>query len=94
VISLDAKVHVPEDVLYRELESEAVLLDTRSGVYFGLDPTGARMWSLLAQHGCIRPAYESLLGEYDVGEAQLQQDLLDLVEKLSGHGLLQVDDGG
>ncbi len=89
--SLDAKIRVPEDVLFRELETEAVLLDVRSGAYYGLDPIGARMWSLLAGHGCIRPAYEVLIGEYEVSEAQLQQDLLDLADKLAGHGLLQVE---
>ena len=89
--SLDSKVHVPEDVQFRELETEAVILDLRSGTYFGLDPVGTRMWSLLAQYGCIRPAYEVLVEEYDVSEQRLQQDLLDLVEKLATHGLLQVD---
>jgi hypothetical protein len=92
MISLDARVRVPEDVLYRELASETVLLDARSGTYFGLDPTGTRMWSLLAEHGRIRPAYEILLKEYDVSEADLQRDLLDLVDKLASHGLLQVDE--
>ncbi len=93
MIALDAKVHVSQDVLSRELESETVLLDTRRGVYFGLDPIGTRMWALLAEHGCIRPAYEALLTECDVSAEQLQHDLLDLVEKLAGHGLLQVENG-
>ena len=38
------------------------------------------------------PAYRALLAEYDVTEDRLQQDLLDLVDKLVDEGLLRLDD--
>jgi hypothetical protein len=49
------------------------------------------MWTLLAQHGQVEPAYRALLEEYDVPPERLRQDLLDLVAKLAAHGLVQVD---
>jgi hypothetical protein len=89
-ITLESTISVPEDVLFREVEGEAVLLNTASGKYFGLDEVGTRMWTLLAEHGQVEPAYRALLEEYDVAPEQLQQDLLDLVGKLVAHGLIRV----
>ncbi len=89
--TLKTRIGVPEDVLFTELSGEAVVLNVRTGKYYGLDEVGTRMWSLLAQHGQIQPAYRALLQEYDVADGQLQQDLLSLVDELASHGLLRVD---
>ena len=90
--SLASSITIPDDVLFRDLEGEAVILSTESGKYYGLDEVGTRMWNLLSQHGRIEPAYRALLAEYDVAEDTLQQDLLDLVDKLIDEGLLRLDD--
>jgi hypothetical protein len=34
---------VPDDVLFRDLDGEAVILNLRTGTYFGLDELGTRM---------------------------------------------------
>jgi len=91
-VSLDSRVAVPEDVLFRELDGEAVILNLSTGTYYGLDQTGTRMWALLAEHGTLRAAYDILLAEYEVCEAQLAEDLLALVDKLVSHGLLRYDE--
>lgn len=88
---LESRINVPEDVLFRNLDGEAIILNTETGKYYGLDEVGTRMWDLLAEHGQVEPAYRALLDEYDVTEGQLQQDLLDLVDKLVSEGLLQID---
>jgi hypothetical protein len=89
--NLESRISVPKDVLFRETGGEAVILNMESGKYYGLDEVGTRMWTLLAQHGHVEPAYRILLDEYDVAEERLQQDLLRLVDELASHGLLHVD---
>lgn len=88
---MDVAVSVPDGVLIQELDGEAVLLNLDSGRYFGLDEVGTSMWNALARHGRVRFAYEALLAEYEVSEVQLQEELLDLIGKLAGFGLLQID---
>jgi hypothetical protein len=88
--TLESRISVGENVLFRELAGEAVLLNLATGKYYGLDEVGTRMWSLLTQHGRVEPAYQALLDEYDVTEDQLRQDLLRLVDDLAAHQLLQV----
>ena len=90
--SLESRYTIPQEVLFRDVDGEAVLLNIQTGKYFGLDEVGTRMWTLLAEDGCLEPAFRTLLGEYDVTSAQLRQDLLHLVDELVSHGLLQFDE--
>jgi hypothetical protein len=90
--TLESKVCIPEDVLFRDVGDEAVILSLETGKYYGLDGVGVRMWSLLAQHGQVEPAYRTLLDEYEVSEEQLLKDLLRLVDELASQGLVQVDE--
>ena len=90
MIDLMTRVTVPESVLFRDLDGEAVLLETGSGRYYGLDEVGTRMWNLLRQHGEIEAACRDLTLEYDVTEEQLRQDLLDFVALLASRRLIEV----
>lgn len=86
--SFDSRLSVPEHVLVRELDEEAVLLNLHSKLYFGLDGVGARMWQALTTSVSIQAAYERLLAEYEVEPETLQRDLAELVESLLAQDLL------
>jgi hypothetical protein len=88
--TLESRINIPEDVLFRDLGGEAVVLSLKSGKYYGLDEVGTRMWSLLAAHGRVEPVYRALLDEYDVAGDRLQQDLLHLIDELAAQQLLQI----
>ena len=90
--TLESKIQAPEEVLFRELDGEAVILHLESGKYFGLDKVGTHMWSLLSEHGQVEPAYQALLEHYEVEAERLQGDLLELIDKLAEQGLLVVDE--
>lgn len=83
------QVSVPTDILMRELDGEAVLLNLNSERYFGLDKVGTRMWTALCKFESIQAAYEVLISEYDVDADLLRRDLNALVEKLLKHGLVE-----
>lgn len=86
-------VHISSEVLFREIQGEAVLLDLRSQRYFGLDEVGTRMWQLVAEHGREDPVVEALLEEYEVERSVLARDLSDFLEKLQDAELLSLSDG-
>ena len=90
--SFTARVTVPPDVLFRQLDQEAVILNLESELYFGLDPVGTDMWRALTATDSIQAAYERLLKQYDVPPEALRNDLEELVEKLAADGLLTVTD--
>ena len=90
-VSLDCFAAIDdENVVSRELEGEAVMLNLESGVYFGLDEVGTRIWALIQEHGSLRKVFEVMQGEYDVAPPALESDLLRLVEELRAKGLVSV----
>lgn len=88
--SFAMRVAVAPDVMFRAVGEEAVLLQLKSETYLGLDPVGARMWTLLTESESIESAYEALLGEYEVDGQQLRRDLEDFVGKLVDNELVIV----
>jgi hypothetical protein len=90
MLPLDAEVGIPEDVVFRELDGEAVILNLESGMYFGLDAVGTRIWQLLDAHRTLRKTLEALEAEYDAPADRLESDLSDFVDRLQARGLLVI----
>lgn len=86
--TLDTHMKVPPAVLFRDLAGEAILLNTDTGHYFGLDGIGTRMWQCLTDGGSVAQASATLLQEFDVPAERLQADLLVFVDKLCERSLL------
>jgi hypothetical protein len=91
-VSLESHVTIREDVVFRELEGEAVLLSLESGTYFGLNDVGTRIWALIQEHRSLRSVLESIQQEYEVSPKTLESDLLHLVEELHTKGLVSVSE--
>ncbi len=83
-----ARFRPKPDVLVRELEGEAVLLDLATGHYFGLNATGARIWSLLAEGGDFATIRERLATEHALSPEAIDADLADLCAALERAGLV------
>lgn len=66
-----------------------MILHLSSGVYFGLDSVGTRMWQLLSEHDSIDKVVEAFLAEYEVEEEKVRNDLDRLVQQLVEKGLLE-----
>ena len=88
--TLASRVRVNDDVLFQELQGEAVLLNLKSGVYFGLDPVGTRIWQLFAEHEVLSEVAQAVVAEYDVAEDKCSEDLLKLVDDLAKQELVSV----
>jgi Coenzyme PQQ synthesis protein D (PqqD) len=71
------------------LSGDAVILNLRTGIYFGLNPVGARVWELLQQPRTVSEIRDLLLSEYEVDSERCEQDLYALVEELASRGLIQ-----
>ena len=89
-MSLDASLVVPEDVIFRELDGEAIILNLATGMYFGLDEIGTRLWALITESGTLRHAVDVMASEYDVDRSALEQDVLELACGLFEKGLVQL----
>jgi hypothetical protein len=89
-ISLKTIVVASKDNVSCSLGEEAAILHMRSGVYYGLDPVGARVWKLLDQPRSVEDLRAVILDEYDVEPGKCETDLMVLLEKLRTEGLIEV----
>ena len=88
--ALDSVVVVPDEVVFRELQGEAVILNLASSTYFGLDAMGTRIWQLCEAHGSLRAVWEAIQQEFDAPGETLQSDLLAFIDDLCSKGLVTV----
>lgn len=93
MLTLNATLQVPEFVSFTLLEQDAVLLNTRNNRYYALDEVGARLWGLLSEGKQLREIYQTLMDEYEVSPAQLERDMLELLNHLVENGLVEIVQG-
>jgi hypothetical protein len=90
-LNLSSSVRATEDVVFRELDGEAVLLNLATGTYFGLDSVGTRIWQLLERLHRLDAVRDALVAEYEVEIPTAGEDLINLVDRLAAHGLVAID---
>lgn len=73
-----------------DIAGEAVILDLTSGVYYGLNEVGAKIWNLIQQPCTIQEIQHRLLQEYDVDPEVCVQDLLQILQELQAAGLVDI----
>ena len=86
--TLDAAFRIPDEVIFRELDGEAVVLNLDTGIYFGLDAVCTRIWRLIEERKPLKAVLDTLIDEYEAPPDRLQRDLLAFVERLDNKGLL------
>lgn len=88
---LDSSIVVAiQEQISSDLAGEAVILNLKSGVYFGLNEVGARIWTLIQQPQSLRDLRDALLAEYDVAPEVCDRDLLQLIQELKAADLIEV----
>jgi hypothetical protein len=83
-------VAVTADQVSCEMQGELLILQTASGVYYGLDPIGKRVWTLMLEPKRVCDIRDVLLAEYEVDRETCTRDLLALLEKLTRKQLIEV----
>jgi hypothetical protein len=89
-LSANSIVVMAQEQISCPLGEESAILNLKNSMYYGLDPVGARVWSLLQQPRSIREVRDALLSEYEVEADQCETDLLALLEKMLSEGLIEV----
>jgi len=89
-MNLTDKASIPAQVMARDVGTETVILNLESGVYFGLDPIGARIWQLLCENKTLAEVCDVMLTEFTVERTDLERDVLELAGKLAAQGLLVI----
>jgi hypothetical protein len=89
-ITLAHRASRSDQVLFQNLDGEAVLLDLASETYFGLNEVGTRIWQLIETAPSLSEVHSALCTEFDADATRIKHDLLALVGELSKAGLVTV----
>jgi hypothetical protein len=85
------KVRAHPDVVFQKLGNESVLLNLRTGVYWGLNPTAAVVWDEIVRHGDVTRAVTTVQEKFAGNPAEMRSTVQDLIRDLSREGLVVED---
>ena len=91
-LSLETVVARRPGLLEAQVDNEIVALNIESGVCYGLNAVGARVWNLIEEPTRIGEVCDTLLAEYTVEPDTCRREVLELVEELMSEGLVVVSD--
>ena len=83
-------IRATQDQVSSDLAGEAVIPHLNSGVYYGVNEVGARIWNSIQQQKTVNDLQGMLLEEYEVEPEQLRSDTLPLLQQLAAEGLIEV----
>ena len=90
-ISINTNIVVEDEVVSCDLDGEAAILNLKDGVYYGLDPIGAKIWNLIQNPRTLNDVVEKIWEEYDVEKDKCRDDIFELIEELLTNGLVKVN---
>jgi hypothetical protein len=90
IISMQSVVKASKEGLGRSVDTEVVILDLQNSTYYGLDPVGAYIWSLMQRATSVRELRDAMLKKYEVDELRCERELLDFLQTMHSEGLIEV----
>jgi hypothetical protein len=81
------------DQIACDMGGETVILDLKSGTYYGLDVLGARVWSLIEQPASVVSIRDAIVADYDVDNATCERDILVFLQQMQEAGLVEIANG-
>lgn len=73
-----------------DMGGEMVILDLKSGTYYGLDVVAARVWTLIEQPALLGAIRESIMAEYEVDSDTCERDILAFLDQMQAVGLVEI----
>jgi hypothetical protein len=85
-------VVVSQDQISCNLAAEVAILNITSGIYYGLNTVGSRIWKLIQEPRTVHEIRDALLEEYEVEPERCEHDVLVLLQELASKGLIEIKD--
>ena len=74
------------------LAEEAVILNLKAGIYYGLNPVATRIWNLVQKPKTVHEIRDAIFEEFEVDPDRCERDLLALLRDLAVKGLIKTKD--
>lgn len=87
-INANATFQPSSDYKVQVLDGEAILLNVRTGAYFGANKVGTAIWDLYSQGLSMQEVTARIVERFEVGQEQAEKDVLAYTRLLLDKGLL------
>ncbi|MCW3797430.1 PqqD family protein [Sphingomonas sp. BN140010] len=77
------------ELMEADMDDELVALDPQGGLCFGFNSVATSVWKLLAESRSEAELQSALGEEYDVAPEQCRTELRELLDDLTGKGLIK-----
>lgn len=81
------------DQIACDMGGEVVILDLKSGNYYGLDAVGARVWTLIEAPTSLADIRRIIMDEYEVDAETCDRDILAFINQMQAVGIVEVCSG-
>jgi hypothetical protein len=82
-------VRLRQDIAWREIDGEIVLLDLTGAAYYSVSRSGVVLWPAVVEGATVAALSERLAQEYSLERQVAERDVRVLIDSLSGEGLLE-----
>ena len=90
-ILADTVFHVPENLAWRDVDSQMVVLDLTSGEYVTFNDLGRRIWLSVVEGKQVGRIAEEVVQEYDVAQEQALRDIREFLAGLAERRMLSMN---
>lgn len=91
MITAETRLRINDDEIAAEIvDSEAVVINLGTGMYYTLDGTGCEAWAMIERRLTLAEMSDALAARYRVERAAVLSDLKRLAEELLEQGLVRL----
>jgi len=94
MLTADTTIAASRDQVSCDLAGEAAILNLKNSQYYGLNPVGALLWSMVQQPSTIGAIRDAIVKTYAIDAPQCERDVIALVEELAEEGLVEIAPAG
>jgi len=92
-INLKSKVQrKDQDLIANEIEGELVMMNLKSGKYFGLNLISTRIWELIEKPVSLHQLVSQLRDEYKVTQEKCEQEVSEFIVQLKDLKMVRMHD--
>jgi hypothetical protein len=84
------QIQAIQEQISSSLDEESVVINLKSGVYYGFNPVGTRIWDLIQSPKTLDELKAILISEYEVEPDQCDRDLVTMFRDLEAAGLIEI----
>lgn len=88
MVSLENKFIRNNDIAWRVIDGEALVVSPKDSLIYPLNDVGTRIWELLDGKRTVSDIASIICGEFEGDGKAVQDDVMDFIEDLSKAGLV------